>query len=53
MSEAIRILVADDHSIVRNELRMAIDADPWLTVVGEAANGQEALGRIQELTQSN
>ena len=50
MSEAIRILVADDHPIVRNGLRMAIDADPWLTVVGEAANGQEALARIQELT---
>ena len=49
MPEQTRILIADDHPIVRNGLRQAIQSDPGLTVVAEAANGQDALARIQEL----
>jgi two-component system, NarL family, response regulator LiaR len=39
----IRILVVDDHSVVRQGLRMFLGRDPDLQVVGEAANGVEAL----------
>lgn len=38
-----RILLADDHALVRSGLRMILDAEPDLTVVAEAANGQEAV----------
>ncbi|BDU06341.1 response regulator transcription factor [Nocardia cyriacigeorgica] len=43
-----RILLADDHALVRSGLRMILDAEPDLTVVAEAANGYEA---VQQLTQ--
>jgi DNA-binding NarL/FixJ family response regulator len=40
---AIRILIADDHSVVRQGLRMFLALDSELDVVGEAGNGKEAL----------
>src|SRR5215471_6710301 len=40
---AIRILIADDHSVVRRGLRMFLAMDPELVVVGEAADGEEAV----------
>lgn len=40
---AIRVLIADDHSVVREGLRMFLGRDPELEVVGEAADGAEAL----------
>lgn len=40
---AIRIVIADDHSVVRRGLRMFLTMDPELVVVGEAANGEEAV----------
>jgi DNA-binding NarL/FixJ family response regulator len=46
---AIRILLADDHSVVRQGLKMFLALDPELEVVGEAANGQEAFRLAQEL----
>ena len=39
----IRILIADDHGIVRQGLRMYLQLDPTLEVIGEAANGKEAV----------
>jgi DNA-binding NarL/FixJ family response regulator len=45
----IRILVTDDHGVVRQGLRMFLELDPELEVVGEAANGQEALRAAREL----
>lgn len=39
----IRILIADDHSVVREGLRMLLERDPDLTVVGEASDGTEAV----------
>ena len=45
----IRVLVVDDHSVVRQGLRMFFGLDPELDVVGEAANGQEALERARQL----
>jgi DNA-binding NarL/FixJ family response regulator len=46
---AIRILIADDHSVVRQGLRMFLDLDSELEVVGEAANGAEALQMAEKL----
>jgi len=46
---AIRILIADDHSVVRQGLKMFLGLDPGLTVVGEAADGAEAVRLAREL----
>lgn len=46
---AIRILIVDDHSVVRRGLRQFLQLDPDLEVVGEARNGAEALELTQEL----
>ena len=46
---SIRILVVDDHKVVRKGLRMFLAADPELEVVGEATNGAEALRLAKEL----
>lgn len=43
-----RILLADDHALVRSGLRMILDAEPDLTVVAEAANGHEAVGCLAD-----
>jgi DNA-binding NarL/FixJ family response regulator len=45
----IRILIADDHSVVRQGLRMFLALDSELEVVGEATNGAEALRMAHEL----
>ncbi|GLC26970.1 response regulator [Roseisolibacter agri] len=45
----IRIVIADDHAIVRDGLRSLIEAQPGLEVVGEAGDGDEAWRRACEL----
>ncbi len=45
----IRILIADDHSLIRAGLRTILGAQPDLEVVGEAADGNEALRLANEL----
>lgn len=42
-SKRIRVLVADDHPVIRRYLRRIIDSQPDLKVVAEAANGLEAV----------
>ncbi len=42
-STSIRILIADDHAMVRTGLRMILEDEPGMEVVGEAADGTEAL----------
>ena len=42
----VRIVVADDHPVLRKGLRLVIEADPRLKVVGEADDGQTALDLI-------
>lgn len=49
MSAALKILIADDHPLFRKGLRQAIEADPGLRVVREAADGASALQAIREL----
>lgn len=46
---AIRILLVDDHAILRAGLRALLAAYPDLTIVGEAGDGAEALTRVTEL----
>jgi DNA-binding NarL/FixJ family response regulator len=45
-----RILIADDQALVRGGLRMILDAQPDLEVVGEAVDGREALQQARELS---
>ena len=49
MDDEIRVLIADDHPIVRKGLRLSIEEDPGLTVIGEASDGETALAMIQKL----
>ncbi len=44
----IRVLLVDDHDIVRTGLRSFLEIQPGLEVVSEASNGREALARAQE-----
>ena len=46
---AIRVLITDDHSVVRQGLRMFLSLDPDVEVVGEAENGEEALNMARVL----
>src|SRR5207302_10556929 len=45
----IRILLADDHQLMRSGLRLLIEQQPDLTVVGEAADGREAVALAKSL----
>ncbi len=47
---AIRILLADDHAILRRGLRALLEREDDLEVVGEAADGRETLKAVEELT---
>ena len=47
---AIRILIVDDHAVVRRGLRMFLELDGELEIVGEAENGEQALERARQLT---
>lgn len=50
MSESpIRVLVADDHAVVREGIRTLLEASPDFELVGEAASGDEALDKIRSL----
>lgn len=45
----LRILLADDHAILRQGMRRLIDAENDMTVVGEAADGAEAVALVKKL----
>lgn len=46
---SVRIVIADDHTIFRDGLRRLLEAEPELQVVGEAADGTEAVAQTREL----
>jgi len=45
----IRVLLVDDHAVLRAGLRALINAEPDMEVVGEAGNGEDAVARAREL----
>jgi two-component system, NarL family, nitrate/nitrite response regulator NarL len=47
---SVRIVIADDHTIFRDGLRRLLEAEPELEVIGEAADGAEAVIQTRELT---
>lgn len=47
--DAIRVLIADDHPMFRDGLRVVLSTEPALEVVGEAADGPEAVALAEEL----
>ncbi len=48
-TDKIRVLLADDHAVVRSGLRLIVDAQPDMTVTGEAEDGLEAIEKAREL----
>ena len=49
MSRPIRVLIADDHTIVRSGVRMLLEAEEDITVVGEAVDGEQAISLTGQL----
>lgn len=49
MTDVLRTVIVDDHSVVRAGLRHLLDTDGAVSVVGEAANAAEAVQRAEEL----
>ena len=49
MTESIRILIVDDHAIVREGQRALIDTEPGMELVGEAADGVQAVQMARSL----
>ncbi len=49
MSDKIRVLLADDHAVLRAGLRALLNAEPDIEVIGEAADGQEAVALAERL----
>ncbi len=47
--EPIRVLLADDHPVLRVGLRALLEQEPDIVVVGEASSGEEALARVASL----
>ena len=44
----VRIVLADDHTVMRNGLRLLLERQPNLQVVGEAADGRQAVALIEK-----
>jgi DNA-binding NarL/FixJ family response regulator len=49
VESAIRVLIADDHGVVREGLRAVLGSEPDMEVVGEAATGKDVVERATEL----
>lgn len=47
--QAIRVLIVDDSGMVRDMIRDILESDPYIRVVGEAANGMEAIAKVTTL----
>jgi two-component system, NarL family, response regulator LiaR len=46
----VRLLITDDHDVVRKGLRFYLRRDPEIEIIGEAADGEEAVALARELT---
>ena len=49
MTNKLRILIAEDHEIVRSGLKLTVESQPDMEVVGEAGDGREAIRLAEEL----
>jgi DNA-binding NarL/FixJ family response regulator len=49
VTETVRVMLVDDHPLVRSGLTQVLDADDGLVVVGSAAGGREAVGMVMDL----
>ncbi len=49
MTENIRVLIADDHNVVRSGLHALLETEPGIEVVGEASDGVEAVLKVRSL----
>ena len=49
MKPAIKVLLVDDHTVVRDGVRTMLSSEPDFVVVGEASSGEEAVQRVHEL----
>jgi DNA-binding NarL/FixJ family response regulator len=49
VSDSVRVLIVDDHAILRDGIRSLLERQEGLIVVGEAANGQQALEMVETL----
>jgi len=49
IEEKIKLLIADDHAILRQGLRRILEAEPDMSVIGEAATGTDAVKRARQL----
>lgn len=49
MNPKVRVLLVDDHGVVRQGMKLYLAADSSIEVVGEAKNGQEALTQVEKL----
>ncbi len=47
--EPIRVVISDDHELFRRGLKMVLEAEEDIQVVAEAADGQEAVSKVEEL----
>ena len=50
VTTSIRVLLVDDHALVRSGFRAILESEPDIAVVGEAANGEEAVAQAAALT---
>jgi len=49
MNNLLRVVIVDDHAVLRTGLRLLLDAESDIDVVGEAENGQQAIPLVQEI----
>ena len=49
-TDKIRVVVADDHAVVRAGIRSVLEGEGGIQVVGEAGDGEEALSQVQSLS---
>lgn len=53
MKGSIRILIADDHPVVRSDLESMLASQPDFEVVGEAENARRAIELVEELSRTS
>ncbi|UII34440.1 response regulator transcription factor [Fulvivirga ulvae] len=49
MGDTIKVILADDHEIVRKGIRLLLETEGDIEVVGEASNGEEAIDMVEQL----